>query len=320
MKFWSEFPQLEKQLKKVESIIGSAINSRNKLLYKASSELVLSGGKRLRPAFVLLSGSFGKYDENKLAKCAGAIEVLHTATLVHDDIIDKSSLRRGRITVSAEYGVDMAVYTGDFLFAKALLMLTGNIQIDRLNILAKAIKTICEGEVDQYVTKYKLNTSVFGYLKRIQRKTGVLFAASCALGGYCAECDEATIRKLIQLGSYYGAAFQIKDDINDFDLSEKSSGKPVFKDLREGFVTLPTLYALKSNKGLKNMIQELFDRGESVTEVDADKLCALVKESGGVKDAYELLLKYTSKARKVLDTLPDNPSREIILTLISALE
>lgn len=320
MEYWSKFPLLEKQLEKVESIINNETKSRNKLLNKASLELVMSGGKRLRPAFVLLSGSFGKYDEGKITKCAGAIEVLHTATLVHDDIIDKSSLRRGRITVSAEYGVDMAVYTGDFLFTKAILMLAGTVPVERLDILAKAIKTICEGEVDQYVSKYSLNTSVLGYLKRIQRKTGILFAASGALGGYCGECDDDTIKKLTKVGGYFGTAFQIKDDINDFNKSEISSGKPVFKDLREGLVTLPTLYAIMKNKNLKSMIQEFFDKEDNVAEFDEDMLCALVKENGGINDAYKLLLKYTDRARKVLLTLPDNPSRAILLELISSLE
>jgi len=319
LSYWDRFPQLADKLEKVELIIKDAVKSRNSLLNKTACELIDSGGKRLRPALVLLSGSFGKYNEEKLIKCAGAIEVLHTATLVHDDIIDKSTLRRGRITVSAQYGVDMAVYTGDFLFTKAILMLAGTLPADKLDILAKGIKTICEGEVDQYISKYTLNTSVVNYLKRIERKTSVLFAAACVLGGYCAECDDATLNKLGKVGSFFGTAFQIKDDINDFSESEKASGKPVFKDLKEGLVTLPALYAIRNNKTVKIAIEEFFG-SEGTTELDADTICNLIKENGGVRDSYELLLKYTGKAKKVLSTLPDNQSKEILLSMINSLE
>lgn len=319
MVYWDGFPEVANQLEKVELFIKDAIKSRNTLLNKASYELIDSGGKRLRPALVLLSGSFGNYNEEKLIKCAGAIEVLHTATLVHDDIIDKSTLRRGRITVSAEYGVDMAVYTGDFLFTKAILMLAGTLPADKLDVLARGIKTICEGEVDQYISKFTLNTTIFNYLKRIERKTSVLFAASCALGGYCSECDDSTVKKLAKVGGFFGTAFQIKDDINDFKESEKTSGKPVFKDLKEGLVTLPALYAIRNNKAVKGAIEEFFNKGEA-SELDSDAICSMIKENRGVRDSYELLLKYTAKAKKVLSTLPDNPSKAVLLSMINSLE
>ncbi|MBC7960074.1 MAG: polyprenyl synthetase family protein, partial [Vallitaleaceae bacterium] len=204
MNIWEQYPEIKDKLAKVDEIINTSIKSRNKLLREINEGLLKSGGKRLRPALTILSAGFGEYEDAKLLRVAGAIEVLHTATLVHDDIIDRAKLRRGRITVNDKFGAEMAVYTGDYLFTKAILMLADSMSSDKMEIVARAIKNICEGEVDQYESKYKSDISILSYLKRINRKTAILFAASCGLGGFCSDCDDKTTKQLIKVGGFYG--------------------------------------------------------------------------------------------------------------------
>lgn len=316
---WSKYPEIENELVLVEELIRKSISSRNKLLSQIVNELVQAGGKRLRPAFVLISAKTGKYDRKKALAMAGALEILHTATLVHDDIIDRSQLRRGRVTVSEKYGADMAVYTGDFLFTRAIQMLSKDISIDKLEVVAGSIKTICEGEVDQYQGRFNIDTSVVAYLKRIQRKTAILFGAASAVGAQIGECPKSIAIKLGRFGLFYGMAFQIRDDINDFMSSEGSSGKPVEKDLREGVITLPIIYAIQNDAQLRTIVEESLQKGTSITTKDVMEICRLVREYKGVEEARKLQEKYIQKGLKELNTLEDSAYKKIFTELITEL-
>lgn len=316
MNFWAQFPEVNNKLNRVDDIIRASLKSHNNLLQNVSLELLNSGGKRLRPALTILSAEFGNYEEEKLLLAAGAIEVLHTATLVHDDIIDNSQLRRGRVTVNNQYGVDMAVYTGDFLFTKAIFMLSKAVSAERLDMIAQGIKSICEGEVDQYQSKFTTNVTVLSYLKRVNRKTAILFSASCALGANCGNCDDNTTKKLAKVGAYFGAAFQIKDDINDYMDSEETSGKPVLKDLKEGLITLPVIFALKKDDNLKELISNMFGNRQNISISDALEVSKLVRSCGGVEDAKKLMEKYLKRAEAILDSLPDINSKYILRELL----
>lgn len=316
---WSEYPDIKKELESVEEFILKNISSRNKLLNKIAQDLVAAGGKRLRPAFVVIAAKFGNYDRDKVISMAGALEILHTATLVHDDVIDRSKLRRGRETVSEQYGIDMAVYTGDFLFTKAILMLSKDIPIDHLDAVAAAIKSICEGEVDQYQDRYNADTTILTYLKRVKRKTAILFGAACGIGAQIAECPREVSSKLAKFGLYYGTAFQIRDDINDFVSSENSSGKPVEKDLVEGVVTLPVIYAMNKNRSIKNRIEKVLQKKYSVTSRDAMEVCRLVRDYKGVEEAKELMDKYIDKSMKILKSLPDNEYNRMLADIAERL-
>ena len=273
----------------------------------------------MRPALTVIGASFGSYNREKVVSIAGALEILHTATLVHDDIIDRSALRRGRTTVSEQYGMDLAVYTGDFLFTKAVLMLSKDITVDKLDVVAKSVKTICEGEVDQYQGKFDAGTSVLSYLKRINRKTAVLFGASCGLGAYAGDCGEEMARKLAKFGFYYGMAFQIRDDINDFVSKEDKQGKPVYKDLTEGVITLPAILSLKKNLAVKKSLEEIMGRKGSAGFKEISQLAEMIKESGGVNEAGRLLDKYVERGRKLLEAFPESVYKTMLLNLIGAL-
>lgn len=309
---WSKYPDINEELVKVEAYIKKSIVSRNKLLNEVTGELVEAGGKRIRPAFVIISAKFGKYDTSKAISLAGALEILHTATLVHDDIIDNSKLRRGRVTVSEKYGTDMAVYTGDFLFTKAVLMLSHDISIEKLDIVARAIKTICEGEVDQYRDRYNIDVSVFTYLKRISKKTAVLFQAACGLGGFLAECTDNVIKELARFGFYYGMAFQIRDDLLDFLSDVQKEGKPICKDIIEGTVTLPVIYSIKKNRAVKEFLSKCLGINRSISTEDSKMLFEMIREEDGTGDAKRMLVRYVDRGLKAIGSLPDNPYREIL--------
>lgn len=322
---WEKYPEIHDELKKVEIIIKQNIKSRNKLLTEVCRELVLSGGKRLRPAFVIISSKFGEYDGNKAIALAGALEILHTATLVHDDIIDCSKLRRGKVTVSERYGKDMAIYTGDFLFTKALILLTSYKGIDlkgieKPELAAKAIKTICEGEVDQYQQRFDPDITVFTYLKRICRKTAVLFAAACSMGAWSAGCPEDTVKILGKFGLNYGIAFQIRDDLIDFMSDSKKEGKPVIKDINEGVITLPVIYAISKDSGMRSIINRFSNGKTGLSNNDIKDILNIVNKSGGIEYSREMLDKYIERGLNEIRKLPPNKYTSIFSELIESLK
>lgn len=316
---WSEYPEISDELKLVEEYIKKNIASRNKFLFSIVSELVEAGGKRLRPALAIIASKFGKYDRKKILPAAGALEILHTATLVHDDIIDRSSLRRGKLTVAEKYGSDMAIYTGDFLFTKAVLMLSKGIAADRLDIIAKAIKIICEGEVDQYKDRFNINISVMSYLKRISRKTAILFSSACALGAYAGKCPPGIARKLAKFGLYYGMAFQIRDDLNDYLSDTGKEGKPVGNDIARGIITLPAIYALRNSEELRGVISKAFEKRDRLSTEDVLKIAKLVRNHGGIDFAKDTLYSYVKKGMEELKGLPDNNYKTLLEKLILSL-
>ncbi|HHW00010.1 MAG TPA: polyprenyl synthetase family protein [Clostridiaceae bacterium] len=320
MDLWNKYPEIASELQLVEKTIRENVHSKNKLLNSITEELVASGGKRLRPAFVILSAKFGEYDGSKVVKLAGAIEILHTATLVHDDVIDRSKLRRGKMTVSEKYGIDMAIYTGDFLFTKAIMLLSGNVPLDNLDTLARGIKTICEGEVSQFQDKFNLDVSILSYLKRISRKTAVMFGAACALGADISKCSEDIKKSLVKFGLYYGIAFQIKDDLNNIISDVGTSGKPVSSDFMEGVITLPVIYALKNNKEARDVMEKLVGKRNKMTLDDVKTVTDIVKESGGIDNSFKLLKKYVERGINALEAIPDNQYKDIFYDLIVSLQ
>lgn len=317
---WSHYPEIEEELIGLEEFIQKNVRSRNRLLDETVNDIVQSGGKRLRPAFVILASKFGKYNKKMVIPVAAAIEILHTATLVHDDVIDRTKIRRGQITVSEKHGVDMAVYVGDYLYTKAVLLMSGNVPAKKLGIIAKGVKAICEGEVDQFQHKYLIDTSVFTYLKRIARKTAVLFSSACALGADISNCPKKISRSLIRFGFYYGMAFQIKDDINNYTKTQYEIDKPVGNDIIEGVITLPVIMGLKQNPDLKGTLQNFLNKRGNISEEEAYSVLELIKKSGGIEASGTLLHKYIERASRELQKLPDNKYRKAFERIINTLQ
>ncbi|MGM9987508.1 MAG: heptaprenyl diphosphate synthase component II [Bacillaceae bacterium] len=248
MKLQMLYSFLEKDVKIVEEELKNVIKCENEDVATLALPLLQAGGKRIRPLFVLLSAKLGKYDINQVKHVAVALELIHMASLVHDDIIDGALLRRGAPTIHSQYGNQMAMCVGDFLFAKALECVT-RIEDPRLHqILSNTIVELCLGEVEQIKDKYNFTQNLRCYLRRIRRKTAILIAASCEIGAVCAECPTDIQRAMYWYGYYVGMSYQIMDDVLDFVASEQQLGKPAGGDLVQGNITLPTLFALKDRQ------------------------------------------------------------------------
>ncbi|HBR03350.1 MAG TPA: polyprenyl synthetase family protein [Ruminiclostridium sp.] len=296
---WDKFPVIKEELAAFENYLNSRLSSRNKFLEDASKSVVLSGGKRLRPAFAIIAALHGDYSRDRAFPVAAAVEVLHAATLVHDDIIDNAKTRRGQPTLSEKHNINMAVYTGDYLLTKSLRLLSeSGLKPEKLNVLTNAVSLLCESEIEQYLGKYSV-TSVNSYLKRILGKTGVLFSASLVLGAKTAALSDDMVRLFRRFGSSFGAAFQIRDDILDILSDSKKEGKPVSNDLKEGIATLPIIMSVRNNALLKDQIGSYFD-GKG----DLEDIIEKVISSDGIKDAERLKKQYTQKCRTYIEKLP----------------
>lgn len=309
---WSKFPRIKEELSAFEEYLETKLASRNEFLMNASKDVVLSGGKRLRPAFTIIAALHGDYDRKIVFPAAASVEVLHAATLVHDDIIDNAKTRRGKLTVSEKHSTNLAVYTGDYLLTKAVrLLIETGLKPEKLDVLARAVSLLCEGEVEQYLSKYTVS-GIYNYLKRILGKTGILFSASLVLGASAANLPENVTRQFGRLGLSFGAAFQIRDDLLDLFSDQNSEGKPVLNDLKEGISTLPVIMAVRNAPGLKNQINELF-KGEG----DIKSILHNIIKSGGAKDAERLKNRYKDKCRGYIEKLPYTPYTDAMSEIVA---
>lgn len=309
MRLQDIYEDLKKDLQSIEQELTEAVASRDSQLASAASHLLHAGGKRIRPVFVLLSGRFGSYDLERLKCIAVPLELIHMATLVHDDVIDDAETRRGRKTVKAQWDNRVAMFTGDFLFARALEVVSriGHPRIHR--ILSRAIVQMCRGEIEQIRDFYNDRQLLLRYLHRIKRKTALLMAISCQLGALASDADEEMVRVLYRYGYYVGMAFQITDDVLDLTGDEQQLGKPAGSDLRQGNVTLPVIHTLQygTREDRERILAYLRSRGE---KVPLDEVLARVRHAEGVPFALNLAERYLEKALSMVDALPPINARD----------
>lgn len=315
-KMWDKYPELKEDLEGVLQLMDKNIKCKDKRIENSIKELIYSGGKLLRPAFSLISSRFGQYNEEKSRSVAAAIEMLHMATLVHDDVIDDAKTRRGQETLQSKYGKDYAVYIGDYLFCVTFKLLsTHSSSLASIKIDSKAMERICLGEIDQMNSKFLVDTSVKKYLSRIQGKTAELFSLSFYSGASESGCEEKLSKQFWQIGHNIGMAFQIIDDILDYSSEGSILGKPVAADIKQGIFNLPLIYAMEKNKDEFKAILEK----EIITDEDVSNIMELVVKYKGVEKAMELAEKYTNKAFKLINKLPENPYKNILLELAEKL-
>ncbi|WP_379129195.1 polyprenyl synthetase family protein [Paenibacillus sp. sgz500958] len=298
------FGMLNKDMDHIEQELYRSVQGDDELLTETSLHLLKAGGKRLRPVFVLMGGKFGHYDLEKLKCIAVPLELIHSASLVHDDVIDDAELRRGEPTVKAKWGDKIAMYTGDYIYAKALVM-TSQLKNPKIHqILSKAMVEMSIGEMEQIRDFFNSEQTVRHYLRRIRRKTALLIAISCQLGALAAEADPESARLLYNYGYNVGMAFQIRDDLLDLSGTEKQIGKPPGSDMRQGNITLPVLYTLEDERLRDRLLEELelirSGRSEGGRAID------LILTGEGISRAEELATRYINKALAALDLLPKN--------------
>jgi octaprenyl-diphosphate synthase len=272
-----------------------------------------AGGKRMRAGLALLGGSFGDYDLDKLVPLAASIELLHTATLVHDDVIDTAPTRRGRATANALYDNAVSVMIGDFLFAHAadLIARVGSVRIVRL--FSRTLMKMVTGELDQDVAAFDTSKQVGDYLRRIGGKTASLFATAAEGGAIAAATPEPHVEALQEYGFNLGVAFQIVDDILDFTGDEAVMGKPAGSDLMQGTLTLPSLVAMETTEG-KTAVTRLFSAKRNQPRLLQEAL-EIVRSGDAIPRSEEVAREYSRRAEAALDPLPDTAGRRSLAEL-----
>lgn len=307
------FASIEEDLRQVEAAIEEALESSDELLAAVSTHLLRAGGKRIRPALVVLSSKFPGVDPERVVPVAVAVELLHMATLVHDDVVDNATLRRGRPTVNAAWSNQVAVLTGDYLFAKCFSMLaqTGNNRLVRL--MADVVHEMSRGELAQMESYFDLGQTEEKYYQRIAQKTGYLIAESCRLGGIIAGVDEAEIDALYRYGMGIGLSFQIADDLLDFVGSQDQVGKPVCGDLKLGILTLPVIHALAHAPRRREL--EAIIAGRQITDEMVEVVRSILEEAGSFEYARQRAEELVARAVAALDEVPNLASRDALRML-----
>ncbi|MFZ6027843.1 MAG: polyprenyl synthetase family protein [Chloroflexota bacterium] len=308
----SFFELVQEQLLQVEEHIQAQAEGYHPELHAALEHLLASGGKRIRPTLVLLAGQMLEVQAGPLITLAAAVELLHTATLVHDDLIDGSLLRRGNPTLNARWSPAATVLTGDFLFARAAKLASELNSPPALRVFSNALATIVDGEVRQmFISRGQANRQ--DYEQRIYAKTASLFEASMVTIGILSEAGESIRTALKQFGYELGMAFQIVDDILDFTGEQSTVGKPVASDLRQGLVTLPALYYLEANPHNTEMRAIL--NQETYDEADFASLLDQIRSSDAIAQAAEEALQYKARAVLAAGSLPDSKERVALLEM-----
>ncbi len=270
-----------------------------------------AGGKRMRPAIALLAGTFGRYDLDLLVPLAASIELLHTATLVHDDVIDLAATRRGRATANALFNNAPSVMLGDLMFAHAadLVARTGNIRVIRL--FSRTLMRMATGELDQDLSAFDAGKRIGDYLQRIGGKTASLFGTAAEGGATVTDAPETSIAALRDYGFNLGMAFQIVDDILDFTGSDAVLGKPAGSDLKEGTLTLPSLLALEDDPSPRNAVRRLFSARRSRDRLLAEAL-ATVRGGDALDRAAAVAAEFGDRAHAALALLPQTEARAVL--------
>ena len=303
------------EMKLFEEKFKDSMKSDVALLDKITSYIIKRKGKQMRPLFVFLSAKTCGTVNEATYTAASLIELLHTATLVHDDVVDDANERRGFFSINALWKNKIAVLVGDFLLSRGLLLTTENGQFELLKIVSKAVKEMSEGELLQMEKARRLDIDEEIYYKVIKQKTASLVASCCASGAQSVNAGKKTVDLMYQFGINVGMAFQIKDDIFDFG-SSVEIGKPTGIDIKERKMTLPLIYTLNNvSKKVKNRIINTFKKHNEDPE-RVQEVIQLVIDNGGIEYSERKMLEYKEKALSYIDELPENESKKSLISLL----
>lgn len=301
---------VQPRLALVEEEIRRVLRDENRLVEDVATHLLQGGGKRIRPALVLLAGEIWQGPAELLIPVAAAAELIHMATLVHDDTMDQAPLRRGVPTVNAVWGVHVAILTGDYLFAKAFSLLAATGDNRAVRVMADVVFQMCTGEIAQHAQAFRPDQTEAEYLHRIDKKTAYFIAECCRLGGLLSGATEAEQEALRDFGYGIGMGFQIVDDILDLTASAQKLGKPIGSDLRCGVITLPVIHALHHSPQRERIAHLI--RTRTLGDAEVDEIRHLVERCGGLHHAFRMAERFTEGARRRLDALPPTPAREAL--------
>lgn len=306
---------IEQELKQFESHFRGEMRSPVPLLDRITFYIVRRKGKQVRPMFVFLCAKVCGEVGDATYTAASLVELLHTATLVHDDVVDDSFERRGFFSINALWKNKIAVLVGDYLFSQGMLLALRNKQYRLLEIVSDAVKAMSEGELLQIEKARRLDIKEDVYYEIIRQKTASLIASACSAGAASTNQDEHTIEQMRLFGEKIGIAFQMRDDL--FDFGSDDVGKPLGIDIKEKKLTLPLIYALENaskaeKRHILRTIRKYSDKPDKVKEV-----IAFVRESGGLEYTQQAMIGFRSQAFEILHTFPDSPARQSLEDLVT---
>ncbi|MCW5632160.1 MAG: octaprenyl diphosphate synthase [Rubrivivax sp.] len=300
-------------MREVDGLIRQRLASRVALIDQISAYIVNAGGKRIRPRLVLLFAEAFGFRGHERLELAAIVEFIHTATLLHDDVVDESDLRRGRATANAAFGNAASVLVGDFLYSRAFQMMVSVDRMRVLEVLADATNVIAEGEVLQLMNMHDPDLTVEDYLRVIRFKTAKLFEASARLGAVLGEADTATEESCADYGRCLGTSFQLVDDLLDYEGETAALGKNVGDDLREGKPTLPLLLAMERSTPVERaMIRRAIEQGEQQRLPD---ILAVVRRTGALESTRSAAKEEAEKAHARALVLPPSRARDALIDL-----
>jgi octaprenyl-diphosphate synthase len=307
---------IKNEMELFEKKFKDSMLSKVPLLNRITYYIVRRKGKQMRPMFVFLVAkmvSNGGFDE-RTYRGASVVELIHTATLVHDDVVDDSNRRRGFFSINALWKNKIAVLVGDFLLSKGLLLSIDNEDFDLLKLISIAVREMSEGELLQIEKARKLDITEDIYFDIIRQKTATLIAACCGIGAASVGATNETVQQMRKFGEYIGIAFQIKDDL--FDYSDEKIGKPTGIDIKEQKMTLPLIHTLNncSSKEKKWIINSI--KKYNKDKVRVKEVIAFVKQNGGIKYTTAKMEDYKSRALSILDNYPESPYKKSLIQMI----
>jgi len=297
----------------VDEVIHQRLSSDVALINQLSHYIVNSGGKRLRPLLAVLSARVFGYQGDMHYLLAAIIEFIHTATLLHDDVVDESDMRRGNETANALFGNAASVLVGDFLYSRSFEMMVEMDDMRVMNILATTTNVIAEGEVMQLMNVHDADTTEEKYLEVIHCKTAKLFEAACQLGAILCNRSDEEIHAMAAYGRYLGTAFQLIDDVMDYTSSSEEMGKNVGDDLAEGKPTLPLIYAIQQGSQVQaELIKSAIENGgyDRIDEVQA-----IIQQTGALQYAEKMAQRQAELAIAELDGLPESDTRTLLINI-----
>jgi geranylgeranyl pyrophosphate synthase len=297
---------LKDDLSRVEDRVRLAAQVEYPVLGEILNAIVSSGGKRLRPVLLLLAARSYDYEIEPLIPAAAGVEMLHTASLVHDDTIDRALMRRGQPTLNSVFESGTVILIGDYLFAQSAILAAETMNPRVVAVFASTLASICDGQLREIFTAHRLDQTRDDYERRIYGKTASLFAGAAEMGALIGRADDRSVTALREFGGDVGMAFQIVDDVLDLRANSDTIGKPANLDLRQGTVTLPTMLYLARQDGSDSVgaIRRVVD-GDSVSDEDYSAVATLIQESGAVDEALDAAQAFVNRAVARLDVVRD---------------
>jgi len=309
------YQNIQSDMDRVEAALNVFTDSPNKIISEISGYLFQRSGKRIRPALVMLCSKMFGYAGEEHILLSALVETIHTASLLHDDIIDNSDTRRGRDTVHTRWGPNITVLLGDYLYIKTIALSLNSSNQNFVQILTDVSTRMIEGELQEYYVSGNLDLREEEYLEIIDKKTAALFSASSHIGAILGNATQDEQRALAEYGTSIGMAFQVIDDLLDYSGNAQTLGKPVLTDITEGRITLPLIYSLQ-NDGQHNR-DRLFElyRSQDLGESEKDEILEIVRSNGALEYTLQKAREYTQKAQELLQILPDSTYRESLALL-----